>query len=41
VKIANGKIAALNTMLVEKGFRVKEISPQRETLEQVFLRLTE
>jgi ABC-2 type transport system ATP-binding protein len=41
VKIADGKIADLNTMLVEKGFRVKEISPQRETLEQVFLRLTE
>lgn len=35
------QIPRLNALLVAHGFRVSEISPQRETLEQVFLRLTQ
>jgi ABC-2 type transport system ATP-binding protein len=41
VKMADEHIARVNALLVERGFRVTELSPQRETLEQVFLRLTE
>ena len=41
VEMADEHIARVNAQLVERGFRVSELSPQRETLEQVFLRLTE
>jgi ABC-2 type transport system ATP-binding protein len=41
VKMADDQIPLVNALLVEHGFRVKEISPQRESLEQVFLRLTQ
>lgn len=40
VKMSDEQIARVNALLVARGFRVTEISPQRETLEQVFLRLT-
>jgi ABC-2 type transport system ATP-binding protein len=40
LKIANEQIPDINALLVGKGFRVTEISLKRETLEQVFLRLT-
>ena len=40
VKIADEQIYSVNQMLVEQGFRVTELSLQRETLEQVFIRLT-
>ncbi|MGI9105220.1 MAG: ABC transporter ATP-binding protein [Pyrinomonadaceae bacterium] len=40
VKVADEQIPHLNALLVERGFRVTELTPQRETLEQVFLRLT-
>lgn len=40
VKMADDRIADVNRLLVERGIRVMELSPQRETLEQVFLRLT-
>jgi ABC-2 type transport system ATP-binding protein len=40
VKMTDEQIPAVNQMLVERGFRVMELSPQRETLEDVFLRLT-
>jgi ABC-2 type transport system ATP-binding protein len=35
------RISAINTFLVSNGFQVSELSPQRESLEQVFFRLTE
>jgi ABC-2 type transport system ATP-binding protein len=41
VEMADEHIPRVNALLVERGFRVSELSPQRETLEQVFLRLTE
>ncbi len=41
VSMADEEIPRVNAQLVERGFRVSELSPQRETLEQVFLRLTE
>jgi ABC-2 type transport system ATP-binding protein len=41
IKTADDYIPIINAFLVEKGFRVTELSHQRETLEQVFLRLTE
>ncbi|HEX8138491.1 MAG TPA: ABC transporter ATP-binding protein [Pyrinomonadaceae bacterium] len=41
VETADEHIPRVNAMLVERGFLVSELSPQRETLEQVFLRLTE
>jgi ABC-2 type transport system ATP-binding protein len=41
VVTADEHIPRINALLVERGFRVQELSPQRETLEQVFLRLTE
>jgi ABC-type multidrug transport system ATPase subunit len=41
VKMADEHIPRVNALLVEQGFLVSELSPQRETLEQVFLRLTE
>jgi ABC-type multidrug transport system ATPase subunit len=40
VRMADEQIPQVNALLVERGFRVMELSPQRETLEQVFLRLT-
>lgn len=40
VKMADDRIPDVNRLLVERGIRVMELSPQRETLEQVFLRLT-
>jgi len=40
LKMAEDDIPALNALLVEHGFRVKEISPQRGSLESAFLRLT-
>lgn len=40
VKMADEQIPLVNALLVERGFRVMELSPQRETLEEVFIRLT-
>jgi ABC-2 type transport system ATP-binding protein len=40
LKLAGEEIPDVNALLVERGFRVMEISPQRESLEEVFLRLT-
>ena len=40
LRIADEEIPVVNTLLVERGLRVFELSPQRETLEQVFFRLT-
>jgi len=40
VKMSDEQIPGVNALLVERGFRVMELSPQTETLEQVFLRLT-
>ncbi|MEW6732842.1 MAG: ABC transporter ATP-binding protein [Acidobacteriota bacterium] len=40
LQMADEQIPQVNALLVERGFRVMELSPQRETLEQVFLRLT-
>jgi len=33
--------SSINLLLVEHGFQVSELSPQRETLEQIFFRMTE
>ena len=41
VKMADEQIPLVNALLVQRGFRVMELSPQRESLEQVFLRLTQ
>jgi ABC-2 type transport system ATP-binding protein len=41
VKMADDQIPLVNTLLVKHGFKVREISPQRESLEDVFLRLTQ
>ena len=38
--VADEEIPNINALLVRHGFRVKEISTQRESLEEVFLRLT-
>jgi len=40
LKIAGDQIPGVNALLVERGFRVMELSPHRESLEEVFLRLT-
>ena len=40
VKMAEEEIPRVNALLVQHGFRVMELSPQRESLEKVFLRLT-
>ena len=40
VRMTDEQIPRVNTLLVERGFRVTELTPQRETLEEVFLRLT-
>jgi ABC-type multidrug transport system ATPase subunit len=39
-KAAAEEIPRVNRLLVERGFHVMELTPERETLEQVFLRLT-
>jgi ABC-2 type transport system ATP-binding protein len=41
MKIADNQVPFVNALLVQHGFNVMEISPQRESLEQVFLRLTQ
>jgi ABC-2 type transport system ATP-binding protein len=41
VKMADEQIPQVNALLVQHGFRVMELSPQRQTLEQVFLNLTQ
>jgi ABC-2 type transport system ATP-binding protein len=41
LRIAEEEIPRVNALLVEHGFKVIELSPQRESLEQVFLRLTQ
>lgn len=40
IQMAGDHVPRLNALLVQHGFQVRELSPQRETLEQVFLRLT-
>jgi ABC-2 type transport system ATP-binding protein len=40
VKMADAEIPLVNALLVQQGFRVMELSPRRESLEEVFLRLT-
>jgi ABC-2 type transport system ATP-binding protein len=40
LQIAGEQVPGVNALLVERGFRVMELSPQRESLEEVFLRLT-
>ena len=40
VRMAADEIPLVNALLVQEGFSVMELSPQRESLEQVFLRLT-
>jgi hypothetical protein len=39
--MADEQIPRVNSLLVQRGFQVMELSPQRQTLEQVFLRLTQ
>ena len=41
VKTADGQIGEINALLVNSGFHVRELSPYRQTLEEVFLRLTQ
>ena len=41
VKIADDQIPFMNALLVQNGFSVSELSPQRESLEGAFLRLTQ
>ncbi len=41
VKMADDQIPLVNALLVQHGFSVMELSPQRESLEEVFLRLTQ
>lgn len=41
VKMPEEEIPLVNALLVQHGFSVMELSPQRESLEQVFLRLTQ
>ena len=41
LKISDEQIPKINQMLVSRGFQVSELSPQRESLEEVFIRLTE
>ncbi len=40
LQIADDHLPEVNALLVQSGFRVSEIAPQCESLEQVFLRLT-
>ena len=39
IKTAEARVAAINALLVGHGFRVSELAPQRETLEEVYFRL--
>jgi ABC-2 type transport system ATP-binding protein len=39
--VTEEQIPTINAFLVARGFKVKELSPRRETLEEVFFRLTE
>jgi ABC-2 type transport system ATP-binding protein len=39
LKMADERAAHVNSLLVGRGFRVAELSPQRETLEDVYFRL--
>jgi len=41
VKMTDDQIPLVNALLVHHGFSVSELSPQRESLEEVFLRLTQ
>jgi len=41
MKIADDQIPLVNALLVQNGFNVRELSPQHESLEHVFLRLTQ
>ena len=40
LQVSDEEIPDINALLVQHGFRIKEISSQRESLEEVFLRLT-
>ena len=40
VKMDEAEVPLVNALLVQNGFRVMELSPRRESLEQVFMRLT-
>jgi len=40
VKMDEEEVPLVNALLVQEGFRVMELSPRRESLEQVFMRLT-
>ena len=40
LQVADEAVPDINALLVQNGFRVMEISAQRESLEEVFLRLT-
>ena len=40
VKMDDAEVPLINALLVQEGFRVMELSPRRESLEQVFMRLT-
>ncbi len=41
LRMPDDEVPYINEMLIRNGFRVSELSPQRETLEDVFIRLTE
>ena len=40
IQAAEERVPQVNALLVGRGFRVSELAPRRETLEQVFMRLT-
>jgi ABC-2 type transport system ATP-binding protein len=40
LQVADELVPDINALLVQNGFRVKEIASHRESLEEVFLRLT-
>jgi ABC-type multidrug transport system ATPase subunit len=40
LKIAETEIPQVNALLVQNGFKVTELSRQRASLEEVFMRLT-
>ncbi|HSE32374.1 MAG TPA: hypothetical protein VLA93_12460 [Pyrinomonadaceae bacterium] len=41
VKTGEEQLGEINALLVNSGFQVRELSPYRQTLEEVFLRLTQ
>jgi ABC-2 type transport system ATP-binding protein len=41
VKMTEEEVPLVNALLVQNGFRVMELSRRRESLEEVFLRLTQ